>query len=210
MAKTILFQGDSITDTGRSRDPEIAPNTGLGIGYALMTAAGLLAAEPEKDWKIYNRGISGNRVVDLYARWKIDALNIKPDILSILIGVNDTWHEKAQANGVEVPRYDKFYRMLLDWTREELPETKLVLIEPFVLVTGAVTEDWVDEINARREVVKAIAKDYNTIFIPAQSIFDEAAKHAPADYWLVDGVHPSAAGHKLLADAWIKATESIR
>ena len=210
MAKVILFQGDSITDTGRNRDPEVAANSGLGIGYALMTAATLLANEPEKDWKIYNRGISGNRVVDLYARWKIDALNIKPDILSILIGVNDTWHEKAKNNGVEVPRYDKFYRMLLDWTREELPETKLVLIEPFVLVTGAVTEDWVDEINARREVVKKIAEDYGAVFIPAQSLFDEAAKLAPAEYWLVDGVHPSAAGHKLLTDAWVKATEGIR
>ena len=100
--------------------------------------------------------------------------------------------------------------MLLDWTREELPETKLVLIEPFVLVTGAVTEDWVDEINARREVVKKIAEDYGAVFIPAQSLFDEAAKLAPAEYWLVDGVHPSAAGHKLLTDAWVKATEGIR
>ena len=210
MGKTILFQGDSITDAGRSRDPETPANTGLGIGYPLMAAADLRANEPEKDWQIFNRGISGNRVVDLYARWKIDALNIKPDILSILIGVNDTWHEKGNKNGVEVDRYDQFYRMLLDWTLKELPDVKLVLIEPFVLLTGAVAEDWLEEMDERRKVVKKIAEDYNTIFIPAQSIFDEAVKKAPMNYWLADGVHPTAAGHKLLADAWVKATAAIR
>lgn len=210
MSKVLLFQGDSITDAGRNKEEFAPANKGLGIGYAHLTAAELLASEPGKDWQIYNRGISGNRVVDLYARWKIDTLNLRPDILSILIGVNDTWHEKAKQNGVEVPRYDKIYRMLMDWTVSELPETKIILLEPFVLLTGAVEEDWIDEINARREVVKKIAEDYNTLFLPLQSMFDEACEKAPMEYWLGDGVHPTAAGHNLISKAWIKATESIR
>ena len=210
MAKTIVFQGDSITDAGRSYDNTLPANTFLGSGYVCTTAVDLAAYEPEKEWQVYNRGISGNRVVDLYARWKVDALNLRPDILSILIGVNDLWHEIELKNGVEVPRYDTFYRMIMDWTRKELPETKIILIEPFVLVTGSVTEDWLDDINARREVVKKIAEDYGTLFLPAQSVFDEACKRAPASYWLQDGVHPTSWGHRLLADAWLKATESIR
>lgn len=209
MAKVLLFQGDSITDAGRNKDMDAPANKGLGIGYPYLTAAELLATQPEKDWQIYNRGISGNRVVDLYARWKIDAVNLHPDVLSILIGVNDTWHEKANKNGVEVPRYDQIYRMLMDWTVSELPETKIILLEPFVLLTGAVEADWIDEINARREVVKKIAKDYNTLFLPLQSVFDEACKKAPMEYWLGDGVHPTAAGHHLIAQAWLKEAAAI-
>ena len=210
MGKVILFQGDSITDVGRSRDVE-EPNLGLGSGYPFMAASYLRFHDADLDWQIYNRGISGNRVVDLYARWKIDALNLKPDILSILIGVNDTWHEKARQNGVEVPRYEMIYRMLLEWTRKELPETKLVLLEPFVFLSEVVEQNWIDEINARREVVKKLADEFGAIFIPLQSLFDEALKkNATTTYWLRDGVHPTSAGHQLITEAWLKATEGIR
>ncbi|MBE6355734.1 MAG: lysophospholipase [Lentisphaerae bacterium] len=210
MSKVIVFQGDSITDAGRSKEAGLPPNKDLGFGYPCLTAAALLAGEPEKAWQIYNRGISGNRVVDLYARWKVDALNLRPDILSILIGVNDTWHEIGSKNGVEVPRYAQFLRMLMDWTKQELPECKILLMEPFVLVTGAVDESWLDEINARRQAVREIAREYNTLFMATQSLFDEAVKHAPANYWLGDGVHPTYAGHKLISDEWLKLTSDIR
>lgn len=210
MGKVILFQGDSITDAGRSRE-DVPANVGLGVGYPYLVGADLLFNEAELDWQIFNRGISGNRVVDLYARWKIDALNIKPDILSILIGVNDTWHEKARQNGVEVPRYEMIYRMLLEWTKKELPETKLVLLEPFVFLSEVVEESWVEEIDARRAVVKKLAEEFGAIFIPLQGMFDEALKrNSNTLYWLRDGVHPTSAGHKLIAEAWLKATEGIR
>ena len=111
--QVILFQGDSITDCGRSREANV-PNTGLGGGYPFMAAAHLLCAKAEDGLKFFNRGISGNRIVDLYARWKIDGLNLNPDVISILIGVNDTWHAFGSNNGVEVPRFEQFYRMLLD------------------------------------------------------------------------------------------------
>ena len=210
MSKTIVFQGDSITDAGCSKDYELPPNEGMGSGYPFLTMAALRLAEPEKDWRVFNRGISGNRIVDLYARWKKDALNLGPDILSILIGVNDTWHESAAQNGVEVPRYAKFYRMLLEWTREVCPDTKLVLLEPFVLPFGAVLPNWLPEMDERRAVVKELAKEFNTIFIPVQSILNDALKRAPQEYWLKDGVHPLPAGHALISQAWIEATKGIR
>lgn len=210
MGNVIVFQGDSITDVGRSRDVEEA-NLGMGSGYAFMVTSYLRCHDASRDWQIYNRGISGNRVVDLYARWKIDALNLKPDILSILIGVNDTWHEMARQNGVEVPRYEMIYRMLLEWTKKELPETKLVLMEPFVFLSEVVEESWVEEINARREVVRKLAGEFDTLFIPLQSLFDEALKkNSSTTYWLRDGVHPTSAGHQLITEAWLKATEGIR
>ncbi len=206
--QVILFQGDSITDCGRSRDANV-PNAGLGGGYPFMTAAHLLCAKAEDGLKFFNRGISGNRIVDLYARWKVDGLNLNPDVISILIGVNDTWHAFGSNNGVEVPRYEQFYRMLLEWTVQTRPEAKLVLCEPFVYVCGAVSPEWVPEINQRREVVCKMAKEFDAIFIPYQEIFDAALKRAPAEYWLGDGVHPTLAGHQLMSEAWLKATAGI-
>ncbi len=210
MGKTIVFQGDSITDAGRNYELTLPANQGMGIGYPFLAMAMLRTAEPEKNWQIFNRGISGHRIVDLYARWKRDALNLKPDILSILIGVNDTWHEESCQNGVEVPRYAQFYRMLLEWTRQVLPETKLILMEPYVLPFGVVQPSWIPEMEARRKVVKDLAAEFQTIFIPTQTILNEALKKAPPEYWLKDGVHPTTAGHMLLAQAWIEATKTIR
>lgn len=210
MSKRIVFQGDSITDAGRCYDQDVPPNEGLGQGYPVYVAASLLAYEPEKNYEFFNRGISGNRIVDLYARWKQDMINLKPDVLSIMIGVNDTWHEKATQNGVEVPRYKQFYSMLLDWTLQELPNIKILLMEPYVLPFGAADESWIEEIDQRRAVVKEMSEKYNTLFLPVQSILNEACKRAPMDYWLCDGVHPKIAGHQLIADAWIKATTDIR
>ena len=211
MSKKILFQGDSITDCGRARldiaDPAYS-RTGLGPGYPYLIATRLLC-DRGNDFQFYNFGISGNRIVDLYARWKADCINLCPDILSILIGVNDTGHEKVLRNGVEVPRYEQFYRMLLDWTLNELPNVKLVLLEPFVFPFGAVTPDWVDEIAQRGDVVRRIADDYQAVFIPVQSILNDALQKAPREHWLADGIHPMPAGHQLIADAWLKATASI-
>ena len=199
----VLFQGDSITDAGRSRETTLPPNAGLGVGYPLFIAGRALNVLADRDLSFYNRGISGNRVVDLYARWKVDALNLSPDVISILIGVNDTWHEFGSNNGVEVDRYEKIYRMLLAWTRERLPQVKIVLCEPFVLPIGAVGEAWLPEIAARQQVVKGLVEEFKTVFVPLQQMFDEALERAPAAHWLADGVHPTPAGHVLIADAWL-------
>lgn len=206
--KVILFQGDSITDCGRGRETAV-PNLELGNGYVAQITARLLADQPAANFEILNRGISGNRVVDLYARWKTDGLNLKPDLISILIGVNDTWHEFMYRNGVEVPRYAEFYRRLLDWTLTERPKTKIILIEPFVLETGVVTKEWIKDIDARRKVVLALSEEFKAPLVPMQSIYTKATKKAPAAYWLSDGVHPTAAGHQLMTDAWLKTASSL-
>lgn len=200
---TVLFQGDSITDVGRSREPTLSPNVGLGEGYPLFITGRALNVLAGKDLRFYNRGISGNRVVDLYARWKVDALNLSPDVISILIGVNDTWHEFGGKNGVEVDRYEQIYRMLLTWTRERLPQVKIVLCEPFVFPVGAVGKDWLPEIKARQQVVKGLVAEFDTVFVPLQQVFDQALERASAAHWLSDGVHPTPAGHALIADAWL-------
>ena len=206
--KTILFQGDSITDAGRSREND----DNFGVGYATLVK-GELGYEYPNQHVFYNRGISGNRVTDLYARIKADILNLKPDIMSILIGVNDVWHECKRQNGVDAEKYFKIYSMLIEEIKEELPYTKIMILEPFVLRESA-TEDYWEEFHAEvlKRAVKAkeIAEKYNLPFISLQDKFDEAAKSAPNNYWLFNGVHPTTAGHELIKREWIKAYEQIR
>ena len=202
----ILFQGDSITDAGRDRN-QAGANAGLGTGYALFIAAQVRADQPRAGLQFYNRGISGNRIVDLYARIKSDAINLKPNILSVLIGVNDTWHEFGGQNGVDVPKFERVYREFLTEVRAAVPAVKYVLCEPFVLPCGVVTKDWIAEMDQRRVVVKKLAGEFSAKFVPFQTMFDHAVKQAPPDYWAGDGVHPSPAGHMLMARTWLKEVE---
>jgi lysophospholipase L1-like esterase len=200
----ILFQGDSITDCGRERNAT-GVNTGLGSGYPLHIAAQLLADRPADKLQFLNRGISGNRIVDLDARIKSDVINLKPNVLSVLIGVNDTWHEFGSKNGVAVPKYERVYRSFLTEARAALPAIRFVLCEPFVLSCGVVTHDWIAEMNQRRQVVQKLAGEFGAKFVPFQTMFDEATKQAPPEYWAGDGVHPSHAGHELMARTWWRA-----
>ena len=202
----ILFQGDSITDAGRERDAA-GPNAGLGRGYALFTAAMLRAERPTAGLQFFNRGVSGNRIVDLYARIKCDVINLKPNVLSVLIGVNDTWHEFGGQNGIAVPKYERLCRDFLTEVRAALPAIKFVLCEPFVLPCGVVTKDWIAEMDQRRAVIKKLAGEFNAKFVPFQTMFDNAVKQATPDYWAGDGVHPTPAGHMLMAQTWIKEVE---
>jgi lysophospholipase L1-like esterase len=202
---TVLFQGDSITDTGRNRE-DPGPNlaNALGWDYCNHVAAQLLRDRPSDGLRFYNRGIGGNRSVDLYSRWKVDAVNLKPDVISILVGVNDTWHEFTCGNGVELDGFETVYRMLLDYTRQRLPEVQLILCEPFALMCGAVTEAFIQDLGARRNIVKTLAEAYQSCFVPFQRALDDALTLAPPDYCTVDGVHPTAAGHSLLARCWLR------
>ncbi|MCF6174426.1 MAG: SGNH/GDSL hydrolase family protein [Victivallaceae bacterium] len=204
---TILFQGDSITDCGRDRETT-TPNIGLGAGYVHLSAAKLMARHPAADLSIFNRGVGGHRIVDLYARWKVDCINLRPDVLSVLVGINDTWHAFNNNNGVSPTRYERFYREMLWWTRKELPNIKFILGEPFALPVGAVDESWLPEINERRAIVKKLSEEFDAAFVPFQTIFDDASQKAKAEYWLSDGVHPTLAGHELISEAWLKAFEN--
>lgn len=200
----ILFQGDSITDAGRKKDMLGANDSkALGNGYAALAAGELLGAYPESELKIYNRGISGNKIPDLAARWQADCLDLKPDILSILIGVNDLWHTFAFGNKYKatVEDYEKGYRELLEQTLKALPDTRIVICEAFTTRTS----DDFKPLAQYAAVSRKLAEEFKLTFVPFQSVFDNALKAAPAEFWLWDGIHPSPSGHALMCQAWREA-----
>ena len=206
----ILFYGDSITDMGRNREANKSTDIwSYGSGYPMFAAGSLYGENPQK-YEVVNRGISGNRVVDLYARIKADVWNLQPDVLSILIGVNDVWHEIGNKNGVELDRFEKVYRMMIEDTKKVLPDVKIVLCEPFVLEGSATVEEGTDkfqrfcEVYKYAEVVKKLAEEYGLYFLPLQKKLSEAAEKFGAEKYLYDGVHPMVAGAKLIADEWVK------
>ncbi len=203
----ILFQGDSITDAGRSREKDRL----LGVGYATLVSAEMGFENPNK-YKFLNRGISGNRIVDLYARIKSDIINLKPDVISILIGVNDTWHELDLSNGVPTSKFEKIYCMLIEEIKESLPNIKIMILEPFVLKGSATEEKWdafYADVSEKAAAAKSVAEKYSLPFIKLQDKFNEALKTAPSDYWLIDGVHPTFSGHELIKREWIKMFNTL-
>lgn len=201
----ILFQGDSITDARRDKQRQGAPNdaAALGLGYPLLLGSQLLADHPKLELKIYNRGISGHKVPQLDARWQEDTLDLKPAILSILIGVNDMWHKMSGKYDGTVADYGKQFAALLKRTRTALPEVRLIVCDPFALRCGAINDTWFPEFTERRALAKKVADDAGADFVPFQSMFDQAiaAGTEPA-YWAGDGVHPTPAGHALMAKTW--------
>ncbi len=203
----VLFQGDSITDAGRNRNAKGANNAGaLGRGYPMLLASELLRDHADPSMKVFNRGISGNKVPDLDKRWEADCLAIKPDVLSILIGVNDIWHKLNGRYDGTVETYETGYRALLKRTMESLPATRIVVCEPFVLKCGAVDDKWFPEMDDRRAVARKLAEELKLTLVPFQAMFDEAVKTTPPQYWAGDGVHPTLAGHSLMAHTCRKVT----
>lgn len=208
MSKRILFQGDSITDCGRPRDNFY----GMGNGYANLVKASLGMDHPN-EYEFINRGVSGNRVVDLYARIKSDFINLKPDYASIYIGVNDTWHEITNSNGVDTKKFEKIYTMLIDEVKAACPNIKLIVIAPFVL-EGAATcntgeipdrlERFEKDVAEKAAVAKKIAEKFDLPLIELQPAFDEACTKAPPEYWTADGVHPTACGHEIIKRLWLE------
>lgn len=210
--QVILFQGDSITDAGRNRESK-GPNDGRGSGngYAYQAMGQLLGGTPGAEWKCYNRGISGNKVYQLAERWQEDCLDLKPDVLSILIGVNDYWHMFNGKYDGTVEIYERDYRALLERTRTALPQVKLIICEPFAVKGGtAIKEGWYPAFDDYRAAAARIASDFGAVFIPYQKIFDAACEKAPVSYWCPDGVHPSIAGGHLMAQAWLKALKKLK
>lgn len=199
----ILFLGDSITDVGRDRNN---PDS-LGSGYPLLIGARLGADRPG-DFIFRNTGVSGDRSVDVYARIKRDCWNWRPDVLSLLVGVNDVWHELGEdRNGVDAERFHRVCRMLAEDTLARLPEAALLLMEPFVLPGTGTRENWeafFREVALRAQAVREIAGEFHAHFLPLQALLDDACKRRPPEYWLMDGVHPTPAGHQLIADAWLE------
>lgn len=208
----ILFQGDSITDAGRSRANYYANDgSGMGGGYVYQTVTQLLGQNPAKQLRCYNRGVSGNKVYQLDARWDDDCLQLKPDVLSILIGVNDFWHTLDFNYKGTAQTFEQDFRKLLDRTKNALPEVRLIIGEPFAVKGGtAITSKWYPDFKGYQDAARRIAQDYKAMFIPYQSVFDKALEQAPASYWCPDGVHPSLAGVYLMAQAWMAAWEVVK
>ncbi len=200
-AMLILFQGDSITDNYRAREQDCA----LSSGYPTIVA-GQASLMTGKKIQVLNRGISGDRIVDLLARWKRHCINLKPDLVSILIGVNDVWHEFDYQNGVDVEQYVQVYHMLVEMIRRELPKTQIVLMEPFLLHGHAVDSRW-EAMSAavfeRAQQVQKIAEEEHTLFVPLQESLEQAAEKFGAGDITVDGVHPTALGHAVIAQQWL-------
>ena len=187
----VLFQGDSITDGNRGRSAD--PNHILGHGYAFIIAARHGAGFPERKLDFSNRGVSGNTVLDLEKRWAKDTLALKPDLLSIMIGVND------QSRNVALEAYEATYDKLLTDARAQNPKLKLVLVEPFVRHPGKPVPEG---IVARQAIVAKLAQKHGTALVKLQKVFDDAAAKTADDYWVWDTVHPTYRGHQLLADEW--------
>jgi len=208
---TILFQGDSITDAGREKTKQLPNNAdSFGRGYAFIAGAALLDHFSHMAISVYNRGISGNKVYQLAERWDKDCLELKPDLLSILIGINDYWHKRNGNYDGTIEKYETDYRKLLALTKEKLPDINLVICEPFALPgTTAVDNSWVEPVRQYQDVALKLSKEFGAIFVPFQRVFDEAITHAPAGYWSPDGVHPSLAGAHLMASAWGKTVLGI-
>ncbi|SFF19760.1 Lysophospholipase L1 [Paenibacillus catalpae] len=202
--RTILFIGDSITDGNRGRTDD--PNHILGHGYVFQIAGRLGLELGAGAPHVVNRGISGDRASDLYARWNEDVISVRPDVLSILVGVNDAFHLiHGDARGAS-DRYKRSYTHLLEETREILPETRIVLLEPFLLPVGALVEKWPlweAKLEQYRHTVRELAECYACTFVPLQQLLDDARGKAPAEHWLWDGIHPTAAGHELIARQWM-------
>ncbi|MBQ4269553.1 MAG: lysophospholipase [Clostridia bacterium] len=200
----ILMYGDSITDMGRSYARDNAPDS-YGYGYVYYVASDLFQNDPAK-YEIINRGVGGSKITSLYAQIKQSVWNLQPDVLSILCGVNDLWHDLDHNDGVELERWEKIYRMMIEDTIARLPNVKIIVCEPFVL-KGCKTEANYEgflKIKEYAKVAKKLAEEYRLHFLPLQERLDEAAGKYNAEVFLYDGVHPNIAGARLIADEWLK------
>jgi len=186
----ILFQGDSITDCGRNRGD---PNN-LGDGYVSMITTMLSEKYSQYNLKFLNRGISGDKIRDLAIRWEIDCIDLKPDLLSILIGINDTLITTAG-------QFEKEYRMLLKRTVNEL-NPRIILCEPFLLLKNSYP--YRDDLNPKIKIVHKLAKEFETVLIPLDQLFHNSCSLQPPEFWAPDGVHPTPEGHSLIATSWLE------
>ncbi len=211
----ILFQGDSITDGNRYKSNAWDKNHQIGHSYVYIITGLLGMKYPEKHYEFINKGISGNQTTQLLARWENDCLAIEPDLLSVLVGVNDClFASPAGKSDLSAAKYEENYRKMLQLVRERNPEVKLVLLEPFADIEnqqGVASSATIRAaiLRSEQKIVRKLAKEFDAIFVPLQSVFDEAMKLREPSYFIWDGTHPTEAGHALIAREWLKATKHI-
>ena len=198
--ETILFQGDSITDCGRDRGDLYS----LGVGYPLMVASHLSAACMGSDLTFINKGVSGDRACALVGRWGADCVDLKPTIVSILIGVNDTWRRYDSNDPTSTEAFEDNYRSILERTANETG-AKIILLEPFVLPVFEAQKLWREDIDPKIQAVRRLSREFKTLYVPLDGIFAAASTKKPPEFWASDGVHPTYAGNGLIASEWVKA-----
>ena len=197
----ILFQGDSITDC--DRDYQRADS--MGDGYPAKISA-IYHALFDQNVTFINKGVSGDRCRNLLERYEKDILAVKPDYLSILIGINDTWRRYDSNDPTSGEQFEKEYRELLTKVRKDLPQTKLILMEPFLLYTRPEEYGWREDLYEKADAVPRLAKEFGALYVPLQGMFDQlvCGGAAPVDL-SEDGVHPTSLGHSHMAMAWLRA-----
>lgn len=195
----ILFQGDSITDAGRSReDPHL-----LGSGYAKFAAELIEEEYPEIDFEFVNLGISGNKAENLLARWQTDAIDIQPDIISILIGINDTWHRAANRDWMDNNYFEDCYRQILQMIKDKT-NAKIIMLEQFLLYVPDKEFFHVD-LDPKIQIVRKLAREYADVYIPLDGLFASASVDEDPTYWAADGVHPTKEGARFIAEHYLDA-----
>lgn len=200
----VLFQGDSITDGGRYREDP----SHMGYGYAMQAAAWFHARYPEIAVRFLNRGISGNRASDLEARWQEDCLDLHPTWVSMLIGINDTWRRYDSGEPTPAREFEETYRSLLERTVTTL-NARLILCEPFVLPVPDDRESWREDLDPKIAVVRKLARAYHALYVPFDGVFAQAATRREPAFWAEDGVHPTNAGHALMAHTWLRMVSAL-
>lgn len=211
---SLLFQGDSLTDCGRNKNIK-APNDGLGSGYVNNIAAKILFEHPKAE--IYNRGVFGNRIVDMYARWEEDALNIPFNVISILNGVNDVGFGIRKNCGANAKKFKEIYDRIIYETKERKPDADIILNEPFLIKRVYEPENdifenwelWSEEIKKRAAAVRELAEEYGAVFAEYSTAFEKALKRAPAEHWSIDCIHTTVAGSELMARTWLEKAEPV-
>ena len=195
----VLFQGDSVTDCGRKYEEY----NDLGMGYPMMIAAAFTALYPEKKLKFLNRGKSGDRVMDLERRWEKDCIDIKPSILTILIGINDTWRRYDSKDPTSAKQFEDSYRSILTQAKKD-KSMKLIIMEPYLLPVMQGQEEWTEDLDPKIQVTRKLAREFEALLIPLDGIFAQASSKVASTVWTPDGVHPTQAGHALITNAWLK------
>jgi acyl-CoA thioesterase-1 len=197
----ILFQGDSITDCGRCGSAD-----GLGGGYVAMIRALITARQPRLDVRIANRGVGGDRTTELLARWQPDCVAVRPQVLSIKIGVNDVWRLRGIWNNqtfVPAADYRANYEQLIEKALGAGVRT-LALVSPTTIAEENDGE-LARLLDERAAIVRELATRFGAVYVPAREAFLRALKERPEVRWTADGCHPTAAGHALIAGTWLQA-----
>lgn len=206
----VLFQGDSITSSSRREEQQGRANTqpALGSGFVWLAVSQFLIDHPENPPQFYNRAVSGAFVAEMAERWQQDCLDLKPDVVSILVGVNDYWHRYLREYDGRHEQYVNDYRAILKRTCDALPNARIIIGEPFMYPCGEVTQEWFPGFVPHRAATRQLAVEAGAVFIPNQSLIDAACKLAPPEQWSRDGCHPTADGAALLAHWWLNAVEA--